>query len=305
MRRKLEMLLLLAVLTLFTSTVFAAFPYSAPWLKYADMRIIYEVNTASITQNEANIYVTIDIDPQTLQSYINKWSMICDASGKYDWFYPTFTYASSYNTTERMIQVVSAENWQTFTVGSCGEVNLPTRYVVKMPNGVLDGNADYGSYTHYIYAYLKKPFSEDFYDDYSGIDEYSNSVSLNFSNTFGQGYYAIVKEASSPSYRSAGITVDLNSNTPSVLCYYVSPVTDDYVRVYFKVSSTTVYRGLISGEYCFNIEPLLRSSGLSGKVTIDEIGIASDAYLVDEGIKWYWYWLIPDSIIQQALRSGN
>ena len=206
-------LLLLAVLA---PSALAAFPFSAPWLPYADARFVYQLDTSTITNNSPNIYATIDINVAWLQSYINKWSMICDASGKYDWFYPTFTYASTQNTSERMLEVVSAENWQTFTVGSCGEVNLPTRFVVKLPNGVLDGDQNFNQYDHYVYVYFKKPYSEDFYDDFAGIDEYGTSLPINFSSTFGQGYYTTTD--CSNNYRDANVEIDLDSKTPTVFC---------------------------------------------------------------------------------------
>lgn len=308
-RRVYELLIGLIVALFVVPSASAAFPYNAPWLPYADARLVYEVNTAGITSNTADIFVEINIDPVWLQNYVNRWSSICDPAGKYDWFWASFAYASTFDTTERMIEVVSRGGWQTFTVGTCGDVNLPTYYVVRMPNGVLDGNANFANYQHYVYVYFKKPFSEDFYDNDIGLDEYfgASAAGPYFYNTFGWGY---VYRVGGLVERNVNITVVLGDGIPSVVCEFgrdVDPVISplDRFRIVVRVGSNTYIVLNPTGgtkQVCTDIEKTLVNAGLSGTVAISSIGMS-----VDDGYhaEHFWWWFIPDSIIKEALWSGN
>jgi len=299
MRRWVVFALMLVLLPL----GFATFPYGVDWLPYADTRLIYQIDVTGLSNQD--VYAIIDVDANFIQDYINRWSSICDPSNKYDWFWPTFTYASTYNNTQRMLEVVSRDNWQTFTVGSCGTIDLPTRFVVKLPNGVLDGDQYFTAYEHYIYVYYKKPFSDDFYDNTLGVDEYAGSAQLKFSSQFPKGYYFYGIGCSINFLeRNVSLYIDLDDGIPSVICSYSSGY--DPPRMAVRVLGN-YYEVLVGGgQKCANIEEALRNAGLSGTVLIEAVDLSTRAEgYCDAHTSFWWWWFIPDSIIKDALWSGN
>ncbi|NPA97987.1 MAG: hypothetical protein GXO43_01275 [Crenarchaeota archaeon] len=296
---------LLVMIAIIAKTAYAAFPYSAQWLQYADERIVYQIDTSKITSNTATIYVELNIDPTTLQNYINKWSAYCDPAGRYDWFYPTFTYASTQNQSERMAKIVKYYGWRTFTVGSCGDVNLPTSFIIEIPNGTLDGGSSFSNYQHYIYAYLKYPYSDDFSDNPIGYppEEYNSTTtrSISFNSSFGRGN--MLDALGSPEVRDLSIDVDLSSTKPLYICvgqgnYFC--VNEKYYLV--TDSGQSILLGASSGYVCYNATRILRNAGLSGVVHIKELrmeqGYCGCTYCSG---KIYWWWIIPQETYRQIM----
>jgi len=280
-------------------TAYAAFPYNATWLNYADKRLVYQIDTSGVASNTANIYVTLDVNETFLQDFIDRWSAYCDPQGVYPWFYPTFAYASTADTTERMVEVVSFANFQTFTVGSCGTVELPTRFTVKLPNGVLDGGDNYAMHSHYIYAYLKYPYVYDGYESLVGqppIIMSDGSAVIEFSSTFGIGHYYRVDGA-----LDVNTSVAIDTSKRNYLCYYVYDVDDgelvpdlwlnfylDDLNNYFQVSIDDAAE---CGPRCLEISNDVDNVVGSGNRTIVRWHIHDDA--VQSRV--YYMWLIPDS----------
>jgi len=294
-------LALLAFLLLLLPAGFAAFPYNAKWLKYADMRLVYKIDISGVTSNEPNIYVTVDIDPTVIQEYIDSWGNICDEANKYDWFYPTFTYASTQNSSQRMLKVVEYNNWQTFTVGTCGSIELPTHFVLLLPDGVLDGGGDYQYIDHYVYAYFKYPYADDFYDNPVGYapDEYyvvSGSPIIEYTKSWPRGHYLNHFGARVRIPRT--FTVDLSK--PFLFCY--SGAADSGgPTIYVKVPPNEYRFDLPSGEKCTNISTLLRNQGLSGTVDITYIDLSYYGWGIVNWAYLDYVWPIPQSVFRRIL----
>ena len=299
-RRVLGVWGLLAFALLLLPTGFASFPYSADWLKYADMRIIYEINTSDIPNNEPNIYVTVDIDPSTLQSFIDRWSDVCDPADRYDWFYPTFTYASTINKGQRMLKVVEYNNWQTFTVGSCGSVELPTRFVLLLPDGVLDGGIDYQYVTHYVYAYFKYPFVDDFYDDpvgsapegYELISGSTNVVEYKKHFPIGHRLNYVASRVRTPRQ----FTVDLSK--PFLFCYQIR--VDGSPIIILKVPPNEYSFRLREGVGCTNLSALLRSKGESGTITVSYLDLSAGYIGLPSYALVDYIWILPQSVYRRV-----
>jgi len=305
------------LVVLVAPVVHAAFPYNADWLNYADKRIVYQLDVSNVSSNEPDIYVTININTQTLQEFIDKWSNVCDEIGRYDWFYPTFTYASTRNENQRMLEVVTYDSWQTFTVGSCGSVELPTRFVVKLPNGVLDGEDYFQSHTHYVYAYLKYPYADDFYDNPVGTpaSEYalvSGGMIVEFNSEYLAGHRLNINNGDSD--KGAGtrirwqrqITADTSRPLPMCFKYYdavtwltlrMDIMLDNGEKVEYILAESEVHT-------CIDISGILKSRGHTGTVTVEYI----DLYYLDDTFPTYkvifdYLWIIPQEVYREALYS--
>ena len=296
----LKTITILAILISILPMSFASFPYSADWLKYADMRLIYEIDVSDIPNNDPNVYVIVDIDPAIIQSFIDRWSDVCDEANKYGWFYPTFTYASTINKGQRMLKVVEYNNWQTFTVGSCGSVELPTRFVLLLPDGVLDGGIDYQYVTHYVYAYFKYPYVEDFYDNPVGLapEEYElhGSAVVAYRKDWPRGHH--IDDFGCSIKLPYQFTVDLSK--PFLICYR-SGVEDGYFTLHVRVPlSEHEFRLQGVAEKCANISWLLRSRGESGTVEIYYIVVRPHRTIWTNWSYLDYFWLIPPNVFDRA-----
>lgn len=287
-----RMAILSAIILVVLSSAYAAFPYNAQWLNYADKRIIYKIDTSTVTNNTADIYVTVSIDPTELQSFIDRWASFCDPNGVYPWFYPTFAYASTANNDERMAQVVEFKGWQTFTVGSCGTVDLPTQFVVKLPNGVLDGGSNFASYSHYLYAYLKYPYTWDFYDAIGPTPPsyISGAGTIGFSTSFGIGH-----SLSYPSRASFDTSIAIDTSKPAYFCGYV-PDPPAMLAFYIDDLSTKVsfstFPNLVKSS-CWDITSAIIGAVGTGTHTIIRVELW-DAYGDPNGL--YYLWIIPADV---------
>lgn len=301
-----RLLLYITALFVVLGTVYAAFPNSATWLPYADLRLIYQIDTSSITENTANIYATISVDLTTLQNYINKWSSYCDPSGVYPWFYPTILYASTNNKNLRMVKIVEMSNTQTFNVGSCGSVELPTTFKVLLPNGVLDGGSNFGNYQHYLFVNYKYPYFYDFEDAFPPtIPPYifdSDSGTINYSNSFEWGYYI------NPSPPRLHVLINKTINTSDegkyVLCAYAVDDGEYHKDVWLSVELQDGNRYSLSpafnGKMCIDIARALKQKVGDGTYDVKGVGVYDDA----GGVNILWIWYLPKSIYE-VLRSGG
>ena len=299
------MTLLLVAAFILTTYAYADFPYNIQWLQYANERVIYQINTSDINSNTANIYVTVNIDPTTLQNYINKWSSYCDPEDHYDWFYPTPFYVSTSNKTPRRVEITSFANWQTFNVGSCGTVDLPTQITVKLPNGILDGGDNYANYTHYIVLYFKYPYTEDAADNLSTIppEEYNILSEYSVNNTgtlvFGPtGRYRSTQDCGVRATRKIDMVVNLSDKTPVMVCANMgSPGAfgDMPSCISFHTSDGTTINIDHIGLHCYDLRDLLASKGLSGTVTIDSIEVGNAVI--------YWYWVVPQNVYKYMINQ--
>ena len=273
--------LLFVAAFILTTFAYADLPYSIQWLQYANERIVYQVNTSDINSNTANIYVTLNIDPTTLQNYINKWSDYCDPSGYYPWFYPTFTYASTANQTPRFAQTISYTNYQTFNIGSCGTVDLPTTYTVKLPNGILDGGDNYASYQHYIYANLKTPYTYDFSDVLPDtVPPYLSNASITYHFDPNNGVFL-----SSPSITGDYLEIQRTVDTtkPFYICTKMSKsgqlIPEIWGRLCINDTNCANYGGdALVGEHCVDVSSVLHNLSDSTNTQLYKYGIYNDAY---------------------------
>jgi len=274
--------------------VHAAFPYNAPWLSYGAERFVYKIDTSSVTDNSADIYVTLSIDPTSLQNFINKWGGFCDPDNIYPWFYPVFAYASTGNMSERMAQVVEFNGWQNFNVPSCGTVSLPTQFKIKLPNGVLDGGSNFANYDHYIYAYLKYPYTWDFSEALvpnlpPSLHDAAGTTA--FSTSFGEG---VEYKATTP--RSYFVTdIPIQSGGKTYVCAWNKEeseiIPDLWIKLEFDNDENITKTYYLVGRYCVDISDNLPS----GVSRISKIYLWNDTQYSD----WYYLRVITQSIIDR------
>ena len=293
------------LVVLVAPVVHAAFPYNADWLNYADKRIVYQLDVSNVGTNEPDIFVSLTIDTQTLQDFIDRWDTFCDEAGRYDWFYPTFTYASTANTAQRMLKVIEYKNWQTFTVGSCGSVSLPTEFTLQLPNA-LDGEEYFQGHTHYIFAYLKYPYTDDFYDNPVGFppEEYNiddGDPHITYNSEFGKGH--TLNYPHSVLWYPREISADLSK--PLYYCYHTCAEYGAKVAVVLPDGSEEVFDIPRSGSCryaipsCMDISSILRARGYSGTQTLKirpscREGWSGWAYL-------YYVWIIPQQVYDKII----
>jgi len=194
-----------------------------------------------------------------------------------------------------MIKIVAAYDYHTFTVGSCGDVNLPTKFTLSI--GTLDGGSSFTNYQHYIYAYLKYPLSDDFYDNWNGIaPEYTTYQQTYFGSAFGQGYAANFT-------LEQNIPISTSLQNPAIVC--ISGIATDSLtstalglKIYYSTSSGET--GNITVTHCANItKRIIDAIGSDpASITITKIQPYTYAYTTDD-YHCYWYWIIP------ALKPGE
>ena len=164
--RRWHALILLATLLLIISSA-----YALPWKIPARWRVIYEINTDPITENNM-VVIELNI-PESIYdwiySYADKGAFCEMAKGNADirWLYPVIYYVSTYNPEQRVPYSQYVVDTYQHEVNGCVD-DFGNQQYLRLPKTVritleqLDGNTNFSNYDHYIYVYQPQGFMKTF-----------------------------------------------------------------------------------------------------------------------------------------------
>ena len=159
--RRWHALILLATLLLISSA------YALPWKIPARWRVIYEINTDPITENNM-VVIELNI-PESIYDWVYYYAdkgAFCEmAKGNADirWLYPVIYYVSTYNQEQREPYSLFVAEAYEHTIQGCVDewgnpISLRLPKIVRVTIQNLDGGDDFKNYQHYIYIYQPQGF---------------------------------------------------------------------------------------------------------------------------------------------------
>jgi len=138
-----------------------------PWKIPARWRVIYEINTDPITENNM-VVIELNI-PESIYDWVYYYAdkgAFCEmAKGNSDvrWLYPVIYYVSTYNQEQRPPDSIYIVTSYQHAVQDCfdefgNQIYLRLPKTVRITISHLDGGDDFKNYQHYIYIYQPQGF---------------------------------------------------------------------------------------------------------------------------------------------------